>query len=224
VEVTGAAAGPITGVTNVNVVSAPTSAFVWSPAGPTAGSSVSFYSEASASTGSIIGYSWNFGDGATSTAANPTHSYRSGGNYTVTLTVTQTGGATASVQHSLTVAPATGQVASVSWLRQLLAVPAGQLRITTLLKRNVTTTTVRSAKVSGKLVITWYATVKHHKVVVARGAQTVSANVTAHVSIKLTAAGRALLKKAKTLRVTVVGTYAFGTSHIRATRTLTLRR
>ncbi len=32
-------------------------------------------------------YLWNFGDGNTSTAANPTHIYSSPGNYTVTLTV-----------------------------------------------------------------------------------------------------------------------------------------
>lgn len=33
-------------------------------------------------------YSWNFGDGGTSTAANPTHQYTSAGTYTVTLTAT----------------------------------------------------------------------------------------------------------------------------------------
>ena len=31
-------------------------------------------------------YLWHFGDGATSTQANPTHTYTQGGNYTVTLT------------------------------------------------------------------------------------------------------------------------------------------
>ncbi|MBK9460594.1 MAG: PKD domain-containing protein [Sphingobacteriales bacterium] len=31
-------------------------------------------------------YLWDFGDGATSTQINPTHTYAQGGNYTVTLT------------------------------------------------------------------------------------------------------------------------------------------
>jgi PKD repeat protein len=33
-------------------------------------------------------YSWNFGDGSTSTAQNPTHTYSTAGTYTATLTVT----------------------------------------------------------------------------------------------------------------------------------------
>lgn len=37
-------------------------------------------------------WSWNFGDGGTSTIKNPTHLYSSTGNYTITLTVTTTSG------------------------------------------------------------------------------------------------------------------------------------
>lgn len=37
--------------------------------------------------GTELGYSWAFGDGATSTEANPTHTYTVNGNYTATLTV-----------------------------------------------------------------------------------------------------------------------------------------
>lgn len=36
-------------------------------------------------------YSWNFGDGSTSTAANPTHTYTALGEYTATCTVTDSG-------------------------------------------------------------------------------------------------------------------------------------
>ncbi len=38
--------------------------------------------------GTIASYSWNFGDGGSSTAANPSHTYTSAGTYTATLTVT----------------------------------------------------------------------------------------------------------------------------------------
>ena len=43
------------------------------------------------STGAIS-YLWNFGDGGTSTAANPSHNYTSAGSYTVTLIATNNGG------------------------------------------------------------------------------------------------------------------------------------
>lgn len=47
--------------------------------------------------GIIAGYAWDFGDGSpVSTVANPTHTYASTGDYTVTLTVTDNDGATAS--------------------------------------------------------------------------------------------------------------------------------
>jgi len=40
------------------------------------------------STGNIISWHWDFGDGATSSGQNPIHIYKQPGNYTVTLTVT----------------------------------------------------------------------------------------------------------------------------------------
>ena len=43
-------------------------------------------------------YNWNFGDGATSTEANPTHTYAAPGNYTVTLTAENDCGQTTAVQ------------------------------------------------------------------------------------------------------------------------------
>ncbi|MCB8977236.1 MAG: PKD domain-containing protein [Ardenticatenaceae bacterium] len=46
--------------------------------------------------GSIAAYAWDFGDGATSTAANPSHAYITPGEYLATLTVTDNQGATTS--------------------------------------------------------------------------------------------------------------------------------
>jgi PKD repeat protein len=49
---------------------------------------VSFSSLSSDPDGNIIGYDWDFGDGATSPFQNPSHTYFMGGTYLVTLTVT----------------------------------------------------------------------------------------------------------------------------------------
>ncbi len=43
--------------------------------------------------GTIAGYFWDFGDGTTSTAANPSHTYTLPGPFVATLTVTDNGGA-----------------------------------------------------------------------------------------------------------------------------------
>ncbi len=57
--------------------------------------------------GSIVAYAWNFGDGNTSSAANPSHAYASAGTYNVTLTVTDNDGATGadSTSASITAVP-----------------------------------------------------------------------------------------------------------------------
>src|SRR6266702_4313967 len=52
------------------------------------GLTCSFTSTSSDPDGSIASYRWTFGDGGTSTAQNPAHTYGAGGSYTVTLTVT----------------------------------------------------------------------------------------------------------------------------------------
>jgi len=51
------------------------------------------------STGNITSYAWNFGDGTTSTAANPTKVYSTAGIYTVRLTVTGPGGSNTQIRN-----------------------------------------------------------------------------------------------------------------------------
>ncbi|MDD5189190.1 MAG: PKD domain-containing protein, partial [Methanoregula sp.] len=50
------------------------------------------------STGSVSSWSWDFGDGSSSTVRNPTHTYLTGGTYSVALTATGPGGSNSTIQ------------------------------------------------------------------------------------------------------------------------------
>lgn len=60
------------------------------------GRTATFTHLASDSDGSIVSYLWDFGDGTTSTSANPVKTYAANGLYSATLSVTDNGGATVS--------------------------------------------------------------------------------------------------------------------------------
>ena len=81
----------------------PTAAFTATPTGL----SVAFDGTGSApSAGATLpttGYAWNFGDGSTGSGATTSHPYSAGGTYTVTLTVTDSGGGSNTASHTVTV-------------------------------------------------------------------------------------------------------------------------
>jgi len=91
--------------------------------------------------GDIVSRAWTFGDGASSSATNPSHTYAADGTYTVTLVVTDSGGRSDSASSSLTVTadpdPSTPTLTngvaradsisgSGSWKYYKIQVPAGR--------------------------------------------------------------------------------------------------
>jgi len=91
-------------VSSESANAAPNASFTVSPASPTAGESATFdAADSSDSDGSISAFSWELGDGTTTTGESVTHSYESAGDYTVTLTVTDDDGATDSNATTVTV-------------------------------------------------------------------------------------------------------------------------
>jgi PKD repeat protein len=75
--------------------------FTFTPSDPAEGVNVLF--DASASQGDIAQYRWNFADGRTATGRTVTHAFRTAGNYSVTLTLEDPFGRTASTTQQVTV-------------------------------------------------------------------------------------------------------------------------
>jgi len=68
----------------------------------------SFTNTSTDSDGNVVAWSWGFGEGASSVEQSPGHAYASDGTYTVTLIVTDDGGATDTTSQGVTVTSSSG--------------------------------------------------------------------------------------------------------------------
>ena len=81
----------------------PDADFTYTPQNPYTNDTIQFTDLSTDSDGTVVSWSWDFGDSQTSTDQNPTHSYPENNTYTVSLTVTDDDGATDTIQKDVTV-------------------------------------------------------------------------------------------------------------------------
>lgn len=93
---------PQAGVRVSNVPPIP--GFTYEPAKPTTADDINFYDQSTDPFGNtIVSWQWEFGDGSSSSKRNPTHRYRSDGQYRVTLQVADDEGASRETSQTITV-------------------------------------------------------------------------------------------------------------------------
>ena len=105
-ELTGSTTTPLVHTIVVNDL--PTVAFTMSPNPTTTGAPARFSGSANDPDGSVVSYAWSFGDGSAGTGSTAEHAYIAPGTYTVTLTITDSGGVTNATSHQITVTAAAG--------------------------------------------------------------------------------------------------------------------
>ena len=93
----------------------PVADFTFTPEAPTTDEPVQFTDRSHDPDGEIVEWLWDFGDGTTSTEQNPSHRYAQPGHYTVTLTVTDDRGATATATEELVVLPAVTEITVICY-------------------------------------------------------------------------------------------------------------
>ncbi len=86
---------------NLNKVAPPTAAFDSTTSGM-----VTTLEASATTTGSLFHFTWNFGDGNTSTGRSVSHTYAKAGNYSVTLTISSPSGASSTTSRHIEVAEA----------------------------------------------------------------------------------------------------------------------
>lgn len=118
-----------------------TADFSFAPTSPQAGQVVTF---TDLSRGGPTGWSWNFGDGGTSTVKNPDHTYAAAGTYTVALTAS-TAGSTSSASRTVVVVPrpGSGTTTAASTVPIVLDLPGRFSSELTLTNSGTSTSTIR---------------------------------------------------------------------------------
>ncbi|ASJ10001.1 hypothetical protein A3L12_01145 [Thermococcus sp. P6] len=93
----------------------PVANFTYSPENPEVNQTVTFNASSSYDPdGSIVNWTWGFGDGITASGKTVQHTYTKPGTYTVTLTVTDDDGATSNISKRITVATPSIQFVDVT--------------------------------------------------------------------------------------------------------------
>ena len=110
----------------INVHQGLSAGFVYSKGGLTNAPLNVYFTDVS--TGPVTSWQWNFGDGATSTARNPTHTYTSAGTFTITLTVTDNANDMATDMATVTVnptpTPASNPLSSYQYVKEHMISPS----------------------------------------------------------------------------------------------------
>jgi PKD repeat protein len=91
-------AGRINALKAVETVSPPPPPVADFSGSPTTGDAPLTVTFSDSSTGSVYSWAWDFGDGGTSSAQNPAHTYTAAGTYNVSLAVTGPGGTDSNVK------------------------------------------------------------------------------------------------------------------------------
>jgi hypothetical protein len=204
----------------------PVAKFSFSPSAPRTGQAVSFNATGSSDVdGTITSYTWTFGDGGTGSGETPTHVYRSPGNYTVKLTVTDNSDSAGTATHALTVAAPAPHVPTLN-----LRIPTQKLG--SVLKRGLRVSASSSQAGSAKLrLILSSRNAKRldlgsgrHTVVIASLTHQLSAGRLTRITVKLTRKARNHLRKVRRIAVTIRFTSSGADGTATVSRRLTLKR
>jgi hypothetical protein len=187
--------------------------------------------------GAIAAYTWDWGDGSpASSGALASHTYMAGGEYTVTLTITDVYGVSAAVSTSLAVAaPLVTSGVSAFHLASRAAVPNATLAGTALKVGPGGVVTVRVSCPAGETSCAGTITLRSigaagarrriEPLTIATGRFRVSGGHTVAVELRLSARARRLMRRRHKLRakVTIAARDPKGASHT-SVATVTLRR